>query len=73
MNPENMAAEEKQKVVDWDHFNVIFQPLLHRIPTLASAFLEDLIMTPEPFSPDGNWILGRTSQVKDLVTLLYIH
>ena len=50
--------------VDWDHFHVLLEGILHRVPSMANAVLERLTNGPEPFSADGNWILGHAPEVK---------
>ena len=51
--------------VDWDHFHILLEGLLHRVPALGSAILERLTNGPEPFSPDGNWILGQAPEIQN--------
>ena len=48
---------------DWDHFYVLMKAMLHRVPCLLDAYLEKLTNAPEPFSPDGQWILGKAPEV----------
>lgn len=49
--------------VDWDHFHVLLEGILHRVPSMGNAVLERLTNGPEPFSADGNWILGHAPEV----------
>eukprot|EP00095_Tigriopus_kingsejongensis_P011061 maker-scaffold23_size669530-snap-gene-1.32 protein:Tk11061 transcript:maker-scaffold23_size669530-snap-gene-1.32-mRNA-1 annotation:"pyruvate dehydrogenase phosphatase regulatory mitochondrial" len=51
--------------VDWDHFFVLLDSLLKRVPSMEEAILDRLTNAPEPFSPDGQWILGRASEVQN--------
>ena len=51
--------------VDWDHFHILLEGLLHRVPDMGGAILEKLTNGPEPFAPDGNWILGKASEVRN--------
>jgi pyruvate dehydrogenase phosphatase regulatory subunit len=51
--------------VDWDHFHILLEALLHRVPSMGDAYLEELINAPEPFSPDGQWILGKAPEVNN--------
>lgn len=50
--------------VDWDHFHVLLEQLLKRVPSLKDALLEQLCNGPEAFSPDCKWILGESPEVK---------
>ncbi|XP_039286636.1 pyruvate dehydrogenase phosphatase regulatory subunit, mitochondrial isoform X2 [Nilaparvata lugens] len=50
---------------DWDHFHVLLQQLLHRVPMLENAALHKLCNGPEAFSPDCKWILGEASEIKN--------
>ncbi|TRY67857.1 hypothetical protein TCAL_10396 [Tigriopus californicus] len=50
--------------VDWDHFYVLLEGLLKRVPSMENAILDRLTNGPEPFSPDGQWILGQAPEVK---------
>lgn len=49
--------------VDWDHFHVLLEQLLKRVPSLKDALLEQLCNGPEAFSPDCKWILGESPEV----------
>ena len=51
--------------VDWDHFHVLLEGVLHRVPAMGGAILEKLTNGPEPFAPDGNWILGKVPEVQN--------
>jgi len=50
---------------DWDHFHVLLEALLHRVPAMEDAVLERLTNGPEAFSPDGNWILGKAPEIRN--------
>lgn len=54
---------EKRLPEDWDHFHVLLKEMLHRVPSLAAAELDQLTNGPEAFSPDCKWILGQASEV----------
>ena len=64
--PAFMEAELPEKRAelpeDWDHFNVMLDNLLHRVPSLEDAVLEKLSNGAEAFSPDGQWIIGRAPE-----------
>jgi glycine cleavage system aminomethyltransferase T/glycine/D-amino acid oxidase-like deaminating enzyme len=44
---------------DWGQFAALMESGLFRIPALASAPERRLVVGPESFTPDGNFILGR--------------
>jgi glycine cleavage system aminomethyltransferase T/glycine/D-amino acid oxidase-like deaminating enzyme len=44
---------------DWDHFSVLMESALHRIPVLARTGLKKLYNGPESFTPDNQFILGE--------------
>lgn len=50
-------------LADWDHFHVLFEQLLHRVPTLGIATLHSLVNIAETFSPDCKWIVGQAPEV----------
>ena len=58
--------------VDWDHFHVLLEGILHRVPSMGNAVLERLTNGPEPFSADGNWILGHAPEVESIQAFLYV-
>lgn len=48
---------------DWDHFHILLEQILTRVPSLKSATLDRLCNRPEAFSPDCKWILGEAPEV----------
>lgn len=54
---------ERELPADWDHFHVLLEQLLKRVPSLKGASLEQLSNGPEAFSPDCKWILGESPEV----------
>ena len=50
--------------LDWDHFYSTLENILHRLPGLEEASLEKLTNDPEPYSADGEWILGESTEVR---------
>lgn len=54
---------ERELPADWDHFHVLLEQLLKRVPSLRNASLERLCNGPEAFSPDCKWILGESPEV----------
>jgi 4-methylaminobutanoate oxidase (formaldehyde-forming) len=51
---------------DWDHFEPIMNFALGRVPSLASAGIKQMINGLESFTPDGNWMIGETPEVRNL-------
>ncbi|MGB8819254.1 MAG: FAD-dependent oxidoreductase [Rhizobiaceae bacterium] len=45
---------------DWDHFEQHMTQAIARIPALETAGVKQMINGPESFTPDGNFILGRS-------------
>uniref|UniRef100_A0A1B6D3W9 Pyruvate dehydrogenase phosphatase regulatory subunit, mitochondrial n=1 Tax=Clastoptera arizonana TaxID=38151 RepID=A0A1B6D3W9_9HEMI len=48
---------------DWDHFHILLEQLLHRVPLLGEAILHKLTNGPEAFSPDCRWIIGEAPEI----------
>ena len=44
---------------DWDHFSVLMESAVHRIPVLQQTGLKKLYNGPESFTPDNQFILGE--------------
>jgi glycine/D-amino acid oxidase-like deaminating enzyme len=57
------SSEERILPEDWDHFHVLLEQMLHRVPSLGDAVLERLCNGPEAFSPDCKWIVGEAPEV----------
>jgi len=51
---------------DWDQFAPIMELALPRVPALETAGVKQLINGPESFTPDGNFILGETPEVRNV-------
>ncbi|KAK4872557.1 hypothetical protein RN001_014586 [Aquatica leii] len=60
-----VSAKDRKLPEDWDHFHVLFEQLLHRIPTLKTAVLDHLCNGPEVFSPDCKWIIGEAPEIRN--------
>ena len=50
---------------DYDHFELIMNNALGRVPKLETAGIKELINGPESFTPDGNFILGESPELKN--------
>ncbi|PSN40541.1 hypothetical protein C0J52_12258 [Blattella germanica] len=61
--PESSA--ERILPEDWDHFHVLLEQMLLRVPNLGDAILERLCNGPEAFSPDCKWIVGEAPEIQN--------
>lgn len=50
---------------DWDHFSVLMDSALERIPTLAETGIRKFYNGPESFTPDNQFILGEAPSVRN--------
>ena len=50
---------------NFDHFEQIMNNALGRAPILETAGIKELINGPESFTPDGNFILGESPELKN--------
>jgi sarcosine dehydrogenase len=50
---------------NWDHFEPLMLQAIGRVPALEQAGVKQLINGPESFTPDGNFILGESPEVKN--------
>jgi heterotetrameric sarcosine oxidase gamma subunit len=50
---------------DWDHFSVLMDSALHRIPALNEAGIRKFYNGPESFTPDNQFILGEAPEVRN--------
>jgi len=44
---------------DWDHFSILMDSALHRVPILAQTGIRKFYNGPESFTPDNQFILGE--------------
>ncbi len=51
---------------DWDHFEQHMEKALERVPALETVGVKTMINGPESFTPDGNFMLGETAEVRNL-------
>lgn len=49
---------------DWDHFAVLMDSALHRVPVLQETGVKKLYNGPESFTPDNQFILGEAPNVR---------
>ncbi|CAH1101011.1 unnamed protein product [Psylliodes chrysocephalus] len=59
------SSKERQLPEDWDHFHVLLEQLIHRVPSLGNAVLDKLCNGPEAFSPDCKWIVGEAPEIRN--------
>ncbi len=48
---------------DWDHFEILMDSAVHRIPALAEAGIRKFYNGPESFTPDNQFIIGEAPEV----------
>ena len=48
---------------DWDHFMPHAECAMHRVPGLRDADIKHFCNGPESFTPDNQYLLGRTSEL----------
>jgi len=50
---------------DWDHFSVLMDSALERIPVLADTGIRKFYNGPESFTPDNQFILGEAPELRN--------
>jgi len=50
---------------DWEHFSVLMESALHRIPALATTGIRKFYNGPESFTPDNQFVLGPAPEVRN--------
>ncbi|MDB4279893.1 FAD-dependent oxidoreductase [bacterium] len=53
---------------DLDHFEPFLEKSFHRLPMLEKAGIRKFFSGPESFTPDTQYLLGETAEVKNLFT-----
>tara|TARA_B100000427_G_scaffold323017_1_gene325848 strand:+ start:1253 stop:3694 length:2442 start_codon:yes stop_codon:yes gene_type:complete len=53
---------------DFDHFEPYLAKSFHRLPMLVNAGIRKFFSGPESFTPDTQYLLGETPEVKNLYT-----
>jgi glycine cleavage system aminomethyltransferase T/glycine/D-amino acid oxidase-like deaminating enzyme len=48
---------------DWEHFSVLMDSAVHRIPALAETGIKKFYNGPESFTPDNQFILGEAPEL----------
>ena len=49
---------------DWERFAPLMEGAVHRVPAIGTAEIVRLINGPEAFTPDGEFILGESPEVR---------
>ena len=50
---------------DWDHFSVLMESALHRIPILQRTGIRKFYNGPESFTPDNQFLLGEAPELRN--------
>ncbi|MFM8350375.1 MAG: FAD-dependent oxidoreductase, partial [Actinomycetales bacterium] len=50
---------------DWDHFAILMDSALHRLPVLAETGIKKFYNGPESFTPDNQFILGEAPNLRN--------
>ena len=53
---------------DFDHFEPYLEKSFHRLPMLKNTGIRKFFSGPESFTPDTQYLLGETAEVKNLYT-----
>ena len=53
---------------DFDHFEPYLEKSFHRLPMLKTVGIRKFFSGPESFTPDTQYLLGETAEVKNLFT-----
>ena len=48
---------------DWEHFSILMDSALHRLPVLAETGIRKFYNGPESFTPDNQFILGEAPEL----------
>ncbi len=50
---------------DWEHFSVLMDSAVHRLPVLAGTGIKKFYNGPESFTPDNQFILGEAPELRN--------
>lgn len=50
---------------DWDHFQILLEQILHRVPAMENAEIRQMINGPESFTPDLHPMVGETAEIRN--------
>jgi len=54
---------------DWPKFEAPLAAAIHRLPALAAAGFDRFVNGPESFTPDNQWLMGETAELRGLFVL----
>ena len=65
MSPEQIPYPFEFQLLDedWEHFSVLMESALHRLPVLERTGIRKFYNGPESFTPDNQFILGESPDV----------
>ncbi|XP_073975671.1 pyruvate dehydrogenase phosphatase regulatory subunit, mitochondrial isoform X2 [Rhodnius prolixus] len=63
--PRICTQAERQLPEDWDHFHILLEQLLTRVPSLGDCTANKLTNAPEAFSPDCKWLVGESPEMEN--------
>ncbi len=65
--PDKLPADFEFQLLpeDWDHFSILMENALLRIPALASTGIKKFYNGPESFTPDNQFILGEAPGLRN--------
>ena len=49
---------------DWEHFSLLLESAVHRVPVLEQTGLKKLYNGPESFTPDNQFLLGEAPELR---------
>ncbi len=50
---------------DWDHFSILMDSAVHRIPALSETGIKKFYNGPESFTPDNQFLLGEAPELRN--------
>ncbi|XP_045462429.1 pyruvate dehydrogenase phosphatase regulatory subunit, mitochondrial isoform X1 [Harmonia axyridis] len=62
---DKQKGQDRYLEANWDHFHILLEQLLHRVPCLENVVLDRLCNEPEAFSPDCKWIVGEAPEIQN--------
>ncbi|KAK3581173.1 hypothetical protein CHS0354_024706 [Potamilus streckersoni] len=58
---------------DWDHFQILLEEILFRMPILKDIQIRQLVNGPESFTPDKFGIIGESAEVQNYFVAAGMH
>ena len=50
---------------DWDHFEILMESALHRVPVLQQTGIKKFYNGPESFTPDNQFVMGEAPELRN--------